>query len=258
MKGTRRGILVGISEECPFADAMDEFRVTAAEKRHFFHGSPVSLDLGWRELSDGDHALLMDTIARAQLQLLGVISSSHATRKLLEQQGIKVIIGALGLAKHGGNARVKATAQKPAEMASPPRAETSAEAQTPMEAQLPAVAPVVAAGPEVEPTLMVRKTLRSGQRIQFAGNVVVLGDVNAGAEVEAEGDVVILGNLRGIVHAGCKGRSDATVLALNLHAAQLRIGNLIGLVAGQKTFTNNAAVMARVHEGAVATCLYGR
>ena len=105
---------------------------------------------------------------------------------------------------------------------------------------------------------MVRKTLRSGQRVVFDGNVVIVGDVNAGAEVEAEGDVVVLGNLRGIVHAGCKGRTDAVVVALNLHAAQVRIGNLIGLVNSQKGYSNNAAVMARIHEGAVATCLYGR
>jgi septum site-determining protein MinC len=247
LKGTRRGILVGISEECPLPEAMTEFRATIAEKRHFFNGSPVSLDLGWRELSEEDHALLTHTIADCHLQLMGVISSSLATRRLLESHGIKVIIGALGLAKHGGNARVKATA-------STPRGETSPAA----EAAVPAAEAAPPPLENGERTMMVRKTLRSGQRIQFAGNVVVLGDVNAGAEIEAEGDVLVLGNVRGIVHAGCKGKEDAVVVALNLHAAQLRIGNLIGMVTSQKGYSNNAAVMARIHDGSVATCLYGR
>jgi septum site-determining protein MinC len=106
-------------------------------------------------------------------------------------------------------------------------------------------------------TMMLRKTLRSGQRVQFSGNVVVIGDVNAGAEIEAGGDVVVLGNLRGTVHAGSGGRQDAVVVALNLHASQVRIGDLIGFVGTQKGFQQNAAVMARVQDGAVATCMYG-
>ncbi|MCY0881085.1 MAG: hypothetical protein OWS74_03735, partial [Firmicutes bacterium] len=33
------------------------------------------------------------------------------------------------------------------------------------------------------PTLLIRRTLRSGQHIRFYGHVVVLGDVNPGAEI---------------------------------------------------------------------------
>lgn len=261
MKGTRRGILASISEECPFQEALDELRVTIDEKRNFFEGSPVSLDLGWREMREEEYELLMRVINEAHVKLLGVISSSAATRKLLEGHGIKVIIGALGLSKHGGNARVKATGgvrpEMTAEGAKPPEEAVPPTAASPVSDATVAVegpAPV----PDTDRTLMVRKTLRSGQRVQFEGNVVVMGDVNAGAEIEAEGDVVVLGNLRGIVHAGCKGKADAVIVALNLHAAQLRIGNLIGLVAGQKGYSNNSGVMARIHEGSVATCLYGR
>lgn len=272
MKGTRRGILVSISEECPFDDGLDELRARVAEKGSFFAGSPVSLDLGWRDLRDEHYERLMQTVRDCSLQLLGVISSSHATRKLLEKHGIKCIIGTLGLAKHGGNARVKATATARAEAAAAEAAAAPPETADAATADTVEVAPTTEAhaaegavpvekalsAADADPTLMVRKTLRSGQRIQFAGNVVVMGDVNAGAEIEAEGDVIVLGNLRGIVHAGSKGKRDAVVLALNLHAAQVRVGNLIGLVTTQKSYANNAAVMARIHEGSVATCLYGR
>lgn len=247
LKGTRRGILVSISEECPLREGLAEFRDAIAEKNAFFEGSPVSLDLGWRELNDEEYTMLTDAVNDCGLKLQGVISTSLATRKLLEAKGIKVVIGALGLAKHGGNSRVKAeaAAPKPAEKAPP---ETQA-------ATKPTPSAVV---PDSDGTLMVRKTLRSGQRVQYAGNVVVMGDVNAGAEIAADGDVIVLGNVRGIVHAGCNGKADAVVVALNLHAAQLRIGNLIGMVNSQKSYSNNAAVMARIHEGSVATCLYGR
>lgn len=76
-----------------------------------------------------------------------------------------------------------------------------------------------------EPTLYIRKTLRSGQRVVFAGNVVLLGDLNPGAQIEADGDVIVLGQLRGSVHAGCEGDEEATVITSSLRATQLRIAD---------------------------------
>jgi septum site-determining protein MinC len=76
-----------------------------------------------------------------------------------------------------------------------------------------------------EPTLYIRKTLRSGQRVVFAGNVVLLGDLNPGAQIEADGDVIVLGQLRGSVHAGCEGDEEATVVTSSMRATQLRIAD---------------------------------
>ena len=76
-----------------------------------------------------------------------------------------------------------------------------------------------------EPTLYIRKTLRSGQRVVFAGNVVLLGDLNPGAQIEADGDVIVLGQLRGSVHAGCEGDKEATVVTSSMRATQLRIAD---------------------------------
>ncbi len=46
--------------------------------------------------------------------------------------------------------------------------------------------------------LLHKKTLRSGQRIDHDGNVVILGDVNPGAVVTCTGDIVVMGTLRGV------------------------------------------------------------
>ena len=78
-----------------------------------------------------------------------------------------------------------------------------------------------------EDTLLVQKTLRSGQSIKHSGNVVVLGDVNPGAEVIAGGHVIVLGTVRGVVHAGAVGDMTATITAFYLNPTQLRIANLI-------------------------------
>lgn len=76
-------------------------------------------------------------------------------------------------------------------------------------------------------TKFYRGTVRSGQRIAFDGNVVVLGDVNPGGVIEAAGNVVVMGLLRGVVHAGSDGNKEAIVAALGLNPTQLRIGDII-------------------------------
>ncbi len=78
--------------------------------------------------------------------------------------------------------------------------------------------------------LFINKTLRSGVRIEFPGNVVVLGDVNPGAEVIADGSVIIWGRVRGMIHAGCKGDRSAVICALDLSATQLRIADEVSAV----------------------------
>ncbi|OCL25269.1 septum site-determining protein MinC [Orenia metallireducens] len=76
-------------------------------------------------------------------------------------------------------------------------------------------------------TLLVKRTIRSGQTVRFEGNIVVLGDVNPGAEIVAEGDIVVMGHFRGIAHAGAKGDTSATISAFRLEPTQLRIANYI-------------------------------
>ncbi|MDA8192978.1 MAG: septum site-determining protein MinC [Thermaerobacter sp.] len=79
-----------------------------------------------------------------------------------------------------------------------------------------------------QPTLLIRRTLRSGQRVRFGGNVVVLGDVNPGAEISARGDIVVMGWLRGVAHAGADGDEQAVVCAFRINPTQLRIAQFIG------------------------------
>lgn len=75
--------------------------------------------------------------------------------------------------------------------------------------------------------LMLRATVRSGQLIEFNGNIVIIGDVNPGAQIKATGCIVIMGTMRGVAHAGSNGNYEAFVAAMNLQPAQIRIGDII-------------------------------
>lgn len=76
-------------------------------------------------------------------------------------------------------------------------------------------------------TKFVYSTIRSGRKLQYNGNLVIIGDVNPGAEVVATGNIIVMGTLRGIAHAGALGNRCATVAAFSLQPTQLRIADVI-------------------------------
>ena len=79
----------------------------------------------------------------------------------------------------------------------------------------------------ISETKFHRGSLRSGQRLETEGSIVIIGDVNSGAEVIASDNIVVLGNLRGLAHAGAKGNKNAIIAAGKLDAVQLRISNIV-------------------------------
>ena len=79
----------------------------------------------------------------------------------------------------------------------------------------------------VSETKFHRGSLRSGQKLETEGSIVILGDVNSGAEVIASDNIVVLGNLRGLAHAGAKGNKQAIIAAGLLDTVQIRIANIV-------------------------------
>ena len=79
----------------------------------------------------------------------------------------------------------------------------------------------------ISETKFHRGSLRSGQRLETEGSLVILGDVNSGAEVIASDNIVVLGALRGLAHAGAKGNKQAIIAAGLFDAVQVRIANVV-------------------------------
>ncbi len=75
------------------------------------------------------------------------------------------------------------------------------------------------------PTKYIKQTIRSGQVINYDGNIVIIGDCHPGSEIVALGDITVWGVLSGIAHAGSGGNQKARVRALKMNAIQLRIAN---------------------------------
>lgn len=76
-------------------------------------------------------------------------------------------------------------------------------------------------------TKFVRKTVRSGQCLNYAGNLIIIGDVNNGGEVRAHGNVIVLGDLKGKVFAGDNGNENAIIAAYSLEPELISISGRI-------------------------------
>ncbi|WP_245732997.1 septum site-determining protein MinC [Salipaludibacillus aurantiacus] len=73
----------------------------------------------------------------------------------------------------------------------------------------------------------VVKVIRSGQVLDFKGDLLLIGDVNPGGKVKATGNIYIMGSLRGIAHAGSQGNEEAIICAAEMKPSQLRIASMI-------------------------------
>jgi len=98
-------------------------------------------------------------------------------------------------------------------------------------------------------TAIIRQTIRSGQKISYPGNVLIIGDVNPGGEVEAAGDIIILGKLRGVAHAGINGDDSSEIIALELTPLQLRIANIIRRSPDSNSEPEHVPEVAKIKDG---------
>lgn len=80
---------------------------------------------------------------------------------------------------------------------------------------------------DISETKFIQNSIRSGQREEYPGSLVVCGDVNAGAEIIAGGNIMVIGALRGVAHAGANGNTMAMISANYIDVTQVRIANLV-------------------------------
>lgn len=192
IKGIRDSLLVSLGEG-EWSELQDILLSQIDEQSSFFRGARLALEVGNAVLHAVEMSALRDKLSDREVSLWAVLSNSPTTEKTAQM---------LGLAT-----RLPAS-----------RPERSSR---PVENDLPG-----------EQAIMVRKTLRSGVKISYAGHVIVFGDVNPGAEIVAGGNVLVWGRLRGVVHAGAEGDESAVVAALSIASTQLRIAGIAALSEG--------------------------
>ncbi len=96
---------------------------------------------------------------------------------------------------------------------------------------------------------VIHTTIRSGEKVESRGDIVIYGDVNPGGEVTAKGDICIVGSLRGVAQT----EKNACVFALSMQPTQIRIGKAISY--NKKNENVGAAVAIAENDEIILQCL---
>lgn len=221
-RGTKDGLELILSDAQEFAVLRDKLKEYLQKAERFFTDSDVVLDTGTAALS-------IDQI----LEVQNILAHPYGLR-------LKKIVH-----KEEPPAPRSKARREPAKIEQEAAAAPHKESQPTISRQ--AWRDMVAQMPD---TLLYKGTLRSGQKIDYDGNVVVVGDLNPGAVVTATGDIVVFGTLRGLAHAGAGG-GQGVVVALRLEPTQIRICDVIGRPPEEDAKAARKPEVARLKDGAI-------
>jgi septum site-determining protein MinC len=218
IKGTKEGLLIILDRELEFSLVLKRLEDKITKVENFFAGAQTIIDLSGRSIQPEQLEQLENLIRhRYGIEITKIINQAHPGNK--EEGEMLNGVVASNRSINGPNLQNRKV--------------------------------VLSENDDQLSTLFVKRTLRSGQCINYDGNVVVLGDVNPGAEVIASGDIVVMGVFRGVAHAGAKGNEKSIIVAYSLQPTQLRIANIITRPPDEETSESNQPEIAKIKEGIV-------
>ena len=218
IKGTGQGLVLSVP-----AGEWTEIRravVQAIDERaDFFRSARLALQVDAHELGAAELGGLRDELARRDVGLWAVLSTSPITKSAAADLGLALEL------------------EKP---------DAPADEQ-PLDTLI-----------DGEEAVLVIRTLHSGNVLRNPGHVIVMGDVNPGAEIAAGGNVIVWGRLRGVVHAGAGGDEAAVVCALDLAPTQLRIAGQIAVSPERRKYPGPEIARIRDGQLIAETWMDGR
>jgi septum site-determining protein MinC len=213
VRGTQDGVRLLLPRATPLAVVLEQVRDLLESRSSFFRGAALTLDFSEREPVLDEIAALQQLLDRHGIRIQAIGAATSDVRQRLERWGFRT------------------------ETAEPAR-------------RFRLIEPDSEQTPDGSATY-VRRTLRSGMSVEAEGHLVLIGDVNPGSLVVAGGDVLVWGVVRGTVHAGRHGDTDAVIAALRLAPMQLRIANLVARAPDRGGQLLDAPALARVVDGQI-------
>ena len=209
VKGIKNGILIEVKAG-DWEERENALLKHIDQNLAFFEGARLVVDLGSRTLKSPDLATLRNSLSDRDVMLYAILSDSQVTERASQDLGLLIKV----------------------------------DQSTPVAEKQP-----INSNIEGESAVFLKRTLRSGHKVKHPGHIIVLGDVNPGAELVAGGNIIVWGRLRGVVHAGAMGDTEAVVCSLDLSPTQLRIADKISVSPPKKGKTRPE--IARLENGQV-------
>ena len=209
VRGTRDGIVFYLPEDLPTDELVTQVRDAIDSGRDFFKDAQVVLDYDQRTPDQLEIERIEEIFTERDVRLKNITARRNESRAILNELGHRP-------------SRIVARRDRTLDMPRQPAREIERSA------------------------VYVRRTLRSGATVHSDSDLVIMGDVNAGAHVSAVGDIIVWGALRGTVHAGVDGSSEAMICALKLQPTQIRVGALVARPPDDKEYEVDAPQCAYV------------
>ena len=189
------------------------------ESPDFFDTDGLVLDFSQAGLSlpHPQWNLLLNTLTQCRLLASAVRGLDESSLLIAKKSGIAEAPPELRRPASAKAHPVAAATPAPAAVAP-----SKASNQTPSPA---GITPVAREG--ANPTMVVSKPLRSGQKVYARGaDLIVMAMVNRGAEVIADGNIHVYAPLRGKAMAGARGNTSARIFALALEPELVSIAGV--------------------------------
>ncbi len=234
IKGQKEGLWIFLDDQIPSQELLPALDQKLSSSNNFFAGAEVTINVGTRKFSSDDRDRLYNIVEeKYSLHIKNIEESSFRESEDGQSQSVpsdQILTS--------GNQEQQAGDRVLTPDDSVERIETDDDFMKALDETFRI--PVKQRRYQQEPdslghlyeneerTLYFRGTVRSGQSLEFPGNIVILGDVNPGAYVIASGDIIVMGRLNGVVHAGAEGEERAIVIGASFSPSQLRIAQYIG------------------------------
>ena len=188
IKSNKYGINLILDDQSPFPELLQIIADKFKESGSFFKDAQMAISFEGRTLTARQEQEIADTImANSAIRIVSIIDSNKDLETLMKE-----------------------------------RVESYQEPQP---------APYIPqdyAAMDIPPAADFYKgNLRSGQTLECASSVTLIGDVNPGATIISDGNIVVLGSLKGNACAGASGDESCFIFALDMRPIQLQIGDLI-------------------------------
>ncbi len=211
-----------LSPEPPVETWLGDLDAWLARSSGFFFGRPVVLDVAALQPGKAGLAELLQKLTERNIKVMGI---EGAEPSWLDFAMPPLLLSGRQTSATSGESPPgagEAAAPAPFSNSAPEQAATAANAAS----ALAAAQPVPAAPAQVPNSLLLNKSVRSGQSIVHPeGDVIVVGSVASGAEIVAGGSIHIYGPLRGRAIAGSRD-ARARIFCRKLEAELLAIDGL--------------------------------
>lgn len=188
VKRNKTGLTLDLTQYNILGEALEELNSLFEEQKEFWLNASVELFIDLIEINNSQIEALINLLNLYQVNITKIIINNSSIQSLLQQYNFTTEII---------NTKVNTNTTN-----------------------------IIPGNSIEQQTLYIQASnnvaLRSGQKVQYDGNIIIIGDVNDGCQIFATGSIIIHGKLAGDVHAGWLVENNELLETLYIKALKIQ------------------------------------